>query len=304
MRWVDLEQQSPEWFAWRDQRYTASQAAAVMEASAFWPRTPFQLYLLRTGQQEVVVTDAMRAGSRDEEKARAHIAWAAGEIVVPRCAETVREGVPLGASLDAVHGRQAWEIKRPGKGSESELWSASEAPPMYLWQMVHTLLCAPVDQVALVCYAHDLDRITTIDTLFRESQRFADLEARLVEAWIRFHGHLEALTPPPLTERDEVVIEEDDDEWTEAVDAFRLAQQVAKSTGEALETARARVIELAEARGQGAKVRGGGLQVFRGQRAGSINWKAKEILAALKKAKVDPEAFRAAPTNFWTVKEG
>jgi putative phage-type endonuclease len=304
MKWVELDQQSPEWFAWREERYTASQASAVMEASAFWPRTPFQLYLLRTGQKEVVVTDAMRAGNRDEEKARAHIAWNVGEIVVPRCAETVLEGVPLGASLDAVHEGMAWEIKRPAKGSESDLWSASEAPATYLWQMVHTLLCAPIDQVMLAVYAHDLDQVKTVDTLFRDSPRYRELEEKLVASWVKFHGHLQALTPPPLSEGDEVLVDEADEEWKTAVDILRIAQEVAKNTAGALELAKARVIELAEVRGQGAKVRGGGFQVFRSTRAGTINWKAKPILAALKKAKVDPEEFRGAPTNYWTVKEG
>lgn len=306
MRWVELEQGTPEWHAWRESRYTASQAGAVMNASPWFPRTPFQLYQLRTGQREVEVNAAMRAGSADEAKIRHAVAWNVGEMVVPMCAEATLGTMPLGASLDAVavELRQAWELKRPAKGSESELWTATEAPANYLWQMVHTMLCAPIDQIALVVYAHDLDEVRTVDSLFRDSDRYRMLESRLIKAWAVFHQHFESLIPPPLSEGDEVVIDELRDEgWRLATQQYAEALARQKAAEAEVEVTKANLVALAEDRGHGQKVRGCGFQVFRVERAGNINWKAKPIQAALAAAKIDPEAYRGKSSTFWSVRE-
>jgi putative phage-type endonuclease len=303
---IDMAQGSPEWHEWRATCYTASQAAAVMGDGAFWPRTPYQLYRLRTGQQEVVVTQAMRDGSADEDKARRLLRTEDWELPLPMCAEGEWNGMRLGASLDGVlfDDRVAFEIKRPARGSASPLWSAREAPPEYLWQLTHQLLVAPVDEVRLVVYAHDLDEVRVVDTLRRDSERFAELSGRLLGQWVVFHQCLTDFSPPSLGERDEVLVGDDDQEWLTAAAQYRALSEEVKVATERLAAAKDALVALAEARGGGAKVRGGGLQAIRAEREGSVNWKAKAIQSALAAAGVDPDKYRGKPTVYWTFKEG
>jgi putative phage-type endonuclease len=304
-RWVELEQGSEAWHAWRAERYTASQAGAVVGEGAFWPRTPYQLYLLRTGQRQVEVTPAMRAGSASEPRQRELLDFLLDSTAVPMCAEWDMDGIPLGASLDAVclDRGEAHELKRPAAGSQSPLWKATEAPKGYLWQMVHQMLVMPmeVQQVHLTVYAHDLDALKTIDVLHRNSDRFIDLCTRLIEGWLSFHRCVVDFSPPPLVEADEVVLE-DDAEWRLACEKYQVALATSKTAGDILAEAKAELEQLAQVRGEGAKVRGSGLQVFKVTRPGSINYKAADIQKAL--SGLDLEKYRGKASIYWTIKEG
>ncbi len=304
-RWVELEQGTDAWHAWRAERYTASQAGAVVGEGAFWPRTPHQLYLLRTGQRQVEVTPAMRAGSASEPRQRELLDFLLGFPTRPMCAEWDMDGLPLGASLDAVclETGEAHELKRPAKGSQSPLWTAESAPTGYLWQMVHQLLTVPeeVKSVQLTVYAHDIDALKTIDVLKRDSDRFIDLCTRLIEGWMSFHRCIVDFSPPPLVDADEVVLD-GDAEWTRAVERYTTAANTSRVAGELLEKAKAELQQLAQMRGEGAKVRGEGVQVFKVTRPGSINYKAADIQKAL--SGLDLEQYRGKASTYWTIKEG
>lgn len=305
-RLVQLEQGSQEWHAWRATRYTASNAPAVMAENPWFPRTPRDLYLLQTGQKQVVVTAAMRAGNSDEPRIRELTALAVGledDTGHPACVEADVDGIPLGASLDCVCWRRksAWELKRPSAGSAADLWTASEAPRNYYWQMVHTLVVADeLEQISLVAYAHDLDQVRVVQTIRR--YELAEDIARLVNAWRTYDDALSNLEAPALTDADVVDLDADAD-WQAAAAAFTAAMQAVRDAEAAAATAKDDLLVLAKARGQGAKVRGAGVQAFSSTRAGNVNWKAAPIVSALAAAGVDPEAFRGKSSTFWTVKE-
>lgn len=305
-RLVHLEQGSQEWHAWRATRYTASNAPAVMAENPWFPRTPRELYLVDTGQKQVVVTAAMRAGNTDEPRIRELTAAMVGledDTGHPACVEAEVDGIPLGASLDCVCWRRksAWELKRPGAGSGSDLWTATEAPRNYYWQMVHTLLVAQeLEQISLVVYAHDLDQVRVVQTI-RQAD-IADDIVKLVMAWRRYDDAVANLNPPALTDADVVDLDGDTD-WQAAAAVYAAAMQAVRDAEAAAATAKDDLLVLAKARGQGAKVRGAGVQAFSSTRAGNVNWKAAPIVSALAAAGVDPEAFRGKSSTFWTVKE-
>lgn len=308
-RLVELEQGSAEWLEWRAARYTASNAPAVMCANPWVPKTPRQLFLVRSGQLKVFVNAAMRAGNEDEGRARELVKLAYGGNPLPACFESEAGDLPLGASLDAVdvlahHGEAvAWELKRPAKGSASDLWSASEAPAHYLWQMAHQLLTVPqLGRVHLVAYAADLDAIRTVDTLERDSDRYATMAGELLAAWALYHEAEANLREPGATEADVVEVDAEDVEFSDAVAELRAATDSMKWWEGEVELKRARVLELAKVRGAGAKVTGCGATVFPTERAGNVNWKAKPIVEALKAAGVNPEEYRGKPSVSWTVK--
>lgn len=296
-RQVELEQGSPEWHAWRAERYTASLAPAVMDASPFVPRNKNELYLIRTGQKEVFVTQAMRDGSASEERIKQLVAEKTGQFGAPACFEAEVIGLPLGASLDMWTGTEAHEFKRQNKGSEGKLWT-SEDPGHYLWQLVHTLLSCPADAITLWAYAHDLDEVKAIHRLERDSDEFRKLSAELLAEWKSFDYCLSDMTPPQA----ESVDLSEEPGWVSLADQYRQAQAEAKAADERAEALKAELLALAQ--GTGAKkVIGAGFQVYSAERAGNVNWKAKAIVEALKAANVDPDAFRGKSTKYWVLKE-
>jgi putative phage-type endonuclease len=293
-------QGSPEWHAWRKTMYTASQAAAVMGAGAWWPRTPRQLWELRTGAKAQPVTWAMRQGQAMEPRALALLRSTVAADAHPQCWEAlVDDDLMLGASLDAASIDECWEIKTPARGSSSELWSAEEAPESYRWQMVQQLLCCPrLDRVHLTVYAHDTDEIRSISTITREECEagpFADL----VEAWLQFDAALVEMRQPGLTDADAIDVETVD--WELAAAAWLAAKQTAEAAEIAVNEARQSLIAAAKALG-GQKAIGGGVMVYRSEREGSIDWRAKAITEALAAAGVNPESHRKKGSTVWTVR--
>lgn len=313
-RLVNLEQGSPQWHAWRATRYTASLAPAVMSCNPWFPRTPRDLYRARTGQQEVFVTKAMQRGNDVEPRVRQLLVEAGYTGVEPICAEAEVNGLPLGASLDGValttkgKGKKATqvrvglEVKTPNRGSESELWSAKKIPEHYRWQMLHqAAVVDDLEEVLLVVYAHDIDQFRIVGKVTRED--VAEGQGLLLAAWRDFDDHMTAFREPPAGEGDVVEVGDDDAEVADAVVAFEAAKALEAQAADAIEKARTRLQELAQARGNGMKVLVPGWQVYKSTRAGNVNWKAKPIVDALVAAKVNPDDYRAASTEFWTIKE-
>lgn len=300
---VDLEQGSARWHDWRASRYTASQAPAVMGCNPWAPRTPRELYLLRTGQLEVYQNEAMRRGNEKEPRARELLEAITEQPITPACYEAIIEGLPLGASLDGITrcGLHAYEIKTPAKGSDSDLWNSKEIPDHYRWQMIHQLIVSGANTCALICYAHDLDEIRFVGAVNRHFAEYPMLERELLEAWAAFDQAVADLREPEPTDADTVDVS--DEEWQAAADQYAAAKAAAAAADAKLESAKDALVTLAYARGKGAKVRGAGWQVISATRAGSVNWKAKAITQALAAAGVDPEQHRGKATTYWTIKE-
>jgi predicted phage-related endonuclease len=68
---LDLEQGTPAWLAWRASKKMASEASALPRLSPWPPRTPFELWEVKSGRAEIRVTPAMARGVELEARARA-----------------------------------------------------------------------------------------------------------------------------------------------------------------------------------------------------------------------------------------
>ncbi len=296
-RQVDLEQGTPEWLAWRAERYTASQAPAVMDCSPFVPRNKNELYMLRTGQKDVFVSQAMRDGSAAEDRIKQLVAEKTGQFGAPACFEVDIDGIAFGASLDMWTGTEAHEFKRQNKGSEGKLWTTEE-PGHYLWQLVHTLLSSPAEAITLWAYAHDLDEVKAIKRLERDSEEFRTLSAELLLEWRGFDYALSEMTPPAA----DCVDLSEEEGWVSLADQYRQAAADAKAAEERAEALKAELLAIAKATGA-KKAIGAGFQAISAERAGNVNWKAKPILEALKAANIDPDQYRGKSTQYWMLKE-
>lgn len=302
---IDLEQGTPEWLAWRSARYTASDAPAVMAQSPWFPRTPLELYQRRTGQKSVAVNAAMRAGQDDEALAREILSRQIKALVVPACWQATVAGMPWGASYDGLcEARdEVFEIKRPVKGTGSDMW-ALEEPGHYRWQMLHQLIVNPgIERVSLAVYAHDAKAVKICGTVSRFDPDFEAYASALVEAWRAFDKAIIDLQAPAPTDRDVIEVPYGDDAYEQLVTSWLAAKRMADEAELRLDTAREALLEAAKARGEGLPVVGFGVKAYRTVRPGNVNWKAKEIAAALAAAKVDPDKFRGKAIEAWTIRE-
>ena len=199
----NIEQRTDEWHAWRKEHGTASNAPCIMKAAAFAPYTWRQLIEVMTGVREIWVTSAMRRGSEAEEKIQELYEATTGEGGYAMC---LSNGF-LGASLDWGYMpdpfgdiERAAEFKTPNKGSESPLWKAETVDdvPMHIrFQIQHQYLVSEAQQIDLVVYAHDLDKIKIIPI---PSDR--DCQGALREQWDEFWHYYLTGTLPPAQPRD------------------------------------------------------------------------------------------------------
>lgn len=263
---VHQHQGTAEWLEWRRTRGGASEVAALMGCSPWFPATPYQLWQVKTGRAIVEANAAMTRGTALEPAARAFAEELFGEVFEPQTAELDR----IVASLDGMtfDGQCLLEIKVPVKGRDSELWAHVEehqAPPEhYLWQVQQQLLCSGARLARfVVCHAEG-EQIT--DAIHCDVLPDEQMSSAIRQAWAQFFEYLDSDTPPPLTERD--VREREDAEWAAAAQAWREAKQ--RLDEAKTDEAEARKALLALAGEQSSH--GAGVRVTRFWRSGSTDY--------------------------------
>ena len=256
---LKLVQGTPEWHKHRAQFRNASESAAVMGLNPW--QTPYQLWLVRTGRLEVLVTAPMQHGTQMEPKARAAYEEQTGAVMQP----LVLTDGDYSASLDGItlDGDLIVEIKCPYKGQASALWQAvsvGEVPEHYRIQVQHQMMVSGAAQAHLWVF----DGATG---LLVEIARDEATMAAVRTAWDGFQTYLDTDTPPPLTERD--TVERSDPAWTLAAGLYVEAKRKADEAAESLDRARERLVSLASH----ASESGHGVTVTRFFKQGNVEYK-------------------------------
>jgi putative phage-type endonuclease len=151
---IELEQNTPEWLAWREQGIGGSDACAVMGDSPW--TTPDEMLDIKLGRARVEENDAMRRGKRLEPEARRMYETIRGVEVRPACA--VHPNFPwLRASLDglSLDGKTVLEIKCPGKWPHWQAIYRKKYPQYYKAQIQHQLLVTGAERVHYFSYRPD-----------------------------------------------------------------------------------------------------------------------------------------------------
>lgn len=282
---MNLVQHSPEWHEHRARHFNASEAGAVMGVNPWQPRNPAELFDLKTGALTIPETPAMRRGTELEPEARAAAEAVTGLVFTPSVLTRER----YSASLDGVDFSDtvALEVKCPGE--KSPLWEVTDgaslkaAAPYYWWQLVHQQYVAGFSCVWFMVYSPERQVCFSVSA----DELAADRDA-LIAAWERFGECLDK-GERPETERT-------DAEWlAAAADYLDAKDALEKATAELekrLEDAKARLLALAG----DAPAKGGGVNVIRSTRKGSIDEKAA------KAAGVDLSKFRKPDTTYFSVR--
>jgi putative phage-type endonuclease len=180
---VDLDQGSPAWDQWRKERRMASESAALLRLSPWFPRTPFELWQVKSGLAEIRFTPAMARGVELEATARALYEVERLDLMVPYLVEG--EG-GYAASLDGLSfdGDRILEIKCPWKGTGSDLWARAtrgQVPPHYRCQVQHQLMASEAEYCDFAVYAWDAHRLVII-----EVRHDLEMQGRIRSAWDDF----------------------------------------------------------------------------------------------------------------------
>tara|TARA_Y100000401_G_scaffold56867_1_gene45026 strand:- start:6 stop:857 length:852 start_codon:yes stop_codon:yes gene_type:complete len=191
---IDVVQNTPPWFDWRNNLRQASDAPTVIGANPY--STVADLWQIKQGLKTVTKTPAMEHGSNTEPVARAIVAKELNVELNPECWQYGT----YGASLDAItaDGSIKVEIKCP-KYENSSIWKEAQKEkivPYVFWQLVHQQYVRPTSKTYLFVYFDDA-KYKLIDATDLITQ---DHIKELLDAWDDFYQN------PPLIERDDDVI--------------------------------------------------------------------------------------------------
>ena len=262
-----MKQSSPEWLEYRRTRGGASEVAALLGCSPWYPRTAADLYDLKTGATSKYVSAAMNRGNELEPVARALVEEDVGEAFCPGMV-AYSENPRIIASLDGItlDGDRIIELKVPAKGRESELWAHihkhGRPPEYYWWQVQQQLLCSGADHAIFAVYSHDPRDLATVIVDHDEQA-----QERIVEVWTEFFAALDSGQRP---ESDGEPVARDDAEWLAAAQEWQASKLALDSATTAEKAARAALLELC---GDQSAV-GGGVKAVRHWVSGGIDYKA------------------------------
>lgn len=287
--WVTLEQGSQEWLDYRQTRFNASEAGAVMGVNPWFPKNPAELWDLKNGVREVVMNSSMQRGIDLEPQARAYAENILKDDLTPQVAQRGR----YSASLDGINfdGTVAVEIKCPSSDT-SKLWECVTPnqirvqAPNYWWQLVHQFyVVTSLQRIALVVWSYD--RI--VMTMVNRDEVVGHFDA-LCSAWERFGEALDSKTRPEQEDLD------DSEEFQQLVHAYKVEKLKLEAAEKSLKVVEEEIKGYAKRTGK-TSLKGFGASVTQVTRQGSVDYaKVPELKG------VDLEPYRKKPSTYWMVK--
>lgn len=190
MRILQAEQRSPEWFAARLGKATASNFSNVLAAktTAAYRNYRVKLALERlTGRQEdVFQSEAMKQGTEREPLARIAYEALTGNLVeeVGLCLhDTLECGASPDGLIDAVKGL---EIKCPTPGKHCEYLRATAEPPEYTAQIQGCMWITERKEWDFVSFCPEFpENAQLIVRTIKRDDAYIDKLAKAVEAFMR-----------------------------------------------------------------------------------------------------------------------
>ncbi|PZQ48828.1 MAG: hypothetical protein DI556_13515 [Rhodovulum sulfidophilum] len=287
MKFVELDQGTSEWHAWRATGVTASEIAAVFGVSPF--KTRWQLWAEKRGLRQPENLDLnpyVRRGRRFEHLLRETVGAARKLGFFPACVE--HEDLSfLKASLDGLdrYGRP-WEFKIPSEGKFEEVKQfglESDSAQTYVLQVQQQLLCTGANEGYLVFG----------DPVWgRDGPRIADYRVLVIPAQPVVHDDIAAkamafmdsvsrgIEPAKDKKRDVYAPEtpEDAQVWESRASQLVPLLDRQASLAAALAEIEAEIAEISaplpEILGEFKVGEFAGVRVTRSDRAGAVDWKA------------------------------
>jgi putative phage-type endonuclease len=260
---MTLQQNTPEWRAFRRTKLGASDCPAIMGKSPY--KTPYGVWCEKVLGTEQHVTAAMQRGTNLEAEARAEAERILGTTWTPEVVISLKYSWAM-ASLDGISSdrKSILEIKCPGSAIYDQFMEGNkEIPEHWLWQIQHQLAVTEVNQAILFVYfGQDRQSFT-----FHVSADQDKID-RLIEVETKFwFDHVCEEIPPELTDKD--YVERNDSIWKAMVERHKVIQETLKYWEDQEKQSRDAIIKEA-----GVPSKGAGLKASKYYVRGNIDYKA------------------------------
>ena len=289
MNLINLDQGSTTWLEWRAEGITATEMVIILGLNPYEGRTPYRLYLEKTGQANPPEVNTFHTdrGHRLEPRARAFCEDRDSVVLETPCIE-YSAWPTLRASLDGLtlEGDIVYEFKAPSPSVFAEIRKNGTASPTYAQHRAQVLtqcICADTTEGKLVYYTESYSEEggLEVDTIEFNITLTEDDKAHILEAAMQFQACLDSGTAPDIDpERDlfipasgeqEFMVQALASEWTE-----RNAKiQTLKAELKALDTDQKQTVAgLTAQMGDFKKMKYAGISVTTFTKSGNVDWPA------------------------------
>lgn len=277
MKIIEIAPNSPEWEQFRRTRIGASDCPTIMGVGYI---TPQKLWEQKTSGKESYENAAMRRGRDLEPVARDLIDQEHECSYIPLVVEA-ENGWQM-ASLDGYcpETRKIIEIKCPNEKIFTDFADLEIVPAYYLWQIQHQLCVTGLEECTLVLFNGLVMSEKVIKRDPEMIEQLMEKEAQFYQAMINF------------TPIDEPLIEREDSEMKEALEAYEIAKAARIEAQELERICFDGIVYLANEQNcncNGKKIR----KMFR---MGSVDYKKIEELKD-----VDLNKYRKPPVEYWVI---
>lgn len=271
-----MKQGTKEWLEWRLNGIGASDAPIVMGASPW--STPFKLWQIKTRQVETAPANAaMQRGSDLEPIARMEFQKLTGIEMPPATVEHPKHNF-IRASLDGLNGKQALEIKCPGRVDHATAVSG-KIPDKYLYQLAHQCMAGDLEKI----HYFSFDGKSGVVVPYHRDEK---IEKSLFEREEEFWWLVKAGVPPEAAEKDFEIVT-----FKEMVDLCEL-YKANKEMLDKLEAEQKRLKDALTKQANGNPILCAGLSISTHFRKGGVDYAKIPQLKG-----IDLEPFRKSPIS-------
>jgi putative phage-type endonuclease len=285
-KYIELDQGTDEWLAWRSTHVTASDIPAIMGESPY--TTPEGALKLKLGITKTYFNDAMRRGVELEPAILAEYSSRVGSLYLPGCYEHDADEW-VAASMDGVSEllKHACEIKCVGESTHVHA-QKGKVPPYYIGQMQWQMYVMDIPTMDYVSYCHVTDELIIVP-VDRDDKYIANACSKAYLWWqALIQGKDKAVEALPAALRDVVPVTRDDKEWRQVCLEYIKASNAAAK----LQELREKLISMSN----GSDCVGSGVTLKRFTQKGRIRYSDIKELQDL-----DLDSHRGPETEAWRV---
>lgn len=275
MKFINLQQGSPEWLEYRKDKFNASEAGDVMGCGF---NKPYKLAEIKYGGKEIFQSEAMRLGKEYEPKIREYINKLLNADFQPVVGLS-DDDPRFSASFDGLDiiGGEILEIKF--SANEYEVLERTGKPSeKYFWQIQHQLFVCDLSKCIFAVGKIDDDFDLQIRHIVVERDEKAI--KKLIKAWNEFEATYAGAAP--------------DEEWLSLSDEISTLSAQKKELDDRLDELKKRAIKKAG----GVEIKAYGLTVCKSEIKPSYDYKAY----CEQSGAVIPDEFLKAGCERWSVR--
>jgi len=275
---MNLIQNTPEWLEFRQMKIGASDAPSIMGVGF---HTPYKLWRIKIGFDEIVVNRAMQRGKEMEELARKQFSKETGIEIFPKVVQH-NEFEWMIASLDGISfdGKTIVEIKCPGIEDHS-IALQGNVPKKYYPQIQHQIAVTGVNSAIYYSFRDNAGVSIKVERDEKYLKELLKQEKEFYQCMIEFF-------PPQMTDKD--FVNQNSEIWQ----AVCRDVKDCKNKLEELEAREKALKDVLIKLSKGQNSTGYGVRLTKIIRKGIVNYKAIPELQ-----KIDLKPYIGNSTEYW-----